>query len=59
MLTRTLSLLIAFLLAAVVAVCASSLRSSECLVVLIALSLGLWEGLYLMASWLAAALLSP
>ena len=59
MLTRTLSLLIAFLLAAVVAVCAYSLRSSECLVVLIALLLGLWEGLYLMASWLAAALLSP
>jgi hypothetical protein len=50
--------LIAFLLAAAVAVTAPSLRSGESLVVLIALSLGLWEGLYLMASCLVAALLS-
>ena len=59
MLTLTSSVLIAFLCAAVVAVCASSLKSSESFVVLVALSLGLWEGLYLMASWLTAALLSP
>jgi hypothetical protein len=59
MLTRTSSVLIAFLLAAALAVSASSLRSGESLVVLIVLSLGLWEGLYLMTYWLAAALLSP
>lgn len=58
MLTRTSSVLIALLLTAAAAVSVSSLTSGESLVVIIAISLGLWNAFYLMASWLAEALLS-
>ena len=58
MMARTSSVLIALLLTAAVAVSVSSLTSGESLVVIIAISLGLWDAFYLMASWLAVALLS-
>ena len=44
------------LLTAVVAISASSLKTAEALIGLTLLSLGLWQALYLTASWLAAAL---
>jgi hypothetical protein len=44
------------LLTAVVAISASSLKMCEALIALTLLSLGLWQTLYLTASWLAAAL---
>jgi len=44
------------LLTAVVAISASSLKTAEALIALTLLSLGLWQALYLTASWLAAAL---
>jgi len=46
------------LLAAVVAISESSLRTGEDLIALTLLSLGAWGCLYLTASWLAAASLS-
>ena len=45
------------LLTAIVAISASSLKTGEALIALTLLSLGLWQGLYLTASWLAAGLL--
>jgi len=45
------------LLTAVVAISASSLKTGEALIALTLLSLGLWQGLYLTASWLTAGLL--
>jgi len=45
------------LLTAVVAISASSLKMCEALIALTLLSLGLWQTLYLTASWLAAGLL--
>ena len=45
------------LLTAVVAISAPSLKTGEALTALMLLSLGLWQGLYLTVSWLAAGLL--
>ena len=42
---------------AVVAISAPSLKTDEALTALTILSLGLWQGLYLTVSWLAAGLL--
>ncbi len=42
---------------AVVAISAPSLKTGEALTALMLLSLGLWQGLYLTVSWLAAGLL--
>jgi hypothetical protein len=47
------------LLAAVVAISESSLETGEALISVALLSLGLWGGLYLTASWLAAGLPFP
>jgi hypothetical protein len=58
MLTRTSIVLIALLLTAAVAVSVSSLTRGESLVVLMAISLGFWYALCLMASGLAEGLLS-
>jgi len=58
MMACTSSVLIALLLTAALAVSVSSLTSGESLVVIIAISLGLWDAFYLMASWLAVTLLS-
>jgi len=45
------------LLTAVVAISGPSLKTGEALTALTLLSLGLWQGLYLTVSWLAAGLL--
>jgi hypothetical protein len=46
------------LLTGVIAASAPSLRTGEALITITLLSIGLWKGLYLAASWLGA-LLSP
>ena len=50
--------LVATLLTAVVTISTPSLETGESFVALVVLSLGLWDGLYVMASWLTAVLLS-
>lgn len=59
MLTHTSSVLIVLLLTVAVTVSVSSPTRGESLVALVAISLELWDALYLMASWLAEVLLSP
>jgi hypothetical protein len=59
MLTHTSSVLVVLLLTAAVTVSVSSPTRGESLVAVVVISLELWDALYLMASWLAEALLSP
>ncbi len=54
---QTSCAVIAALVTGIVAISSSYVRSGEALIVLILFSLGLWEGLYLTGSWLAAVLL--
>jgi hypothetical protein len=51
-------MIVSLLTAAVVALSASDLRTSEALIVVIILSLGLWRELYLVGSSLVVAMLS-
>jgi hypothetical protein len=54
---RTSFAVISALVTGIMAIFSCYVRSGEALIVLILFSLGLWEGLYLMGSWLAAILL--